>query len=143
MSKTAVKKLFCKSCSADVREASAFCYNCGESVSGGRFDQIRNHSNLSKTGQAENITEPVISNEKHVESEYTNAKLQTATDAKAEKITKLESVPALRRRTKAFKRKPVEVVWVERGDSAIVFVIVSAALTLFALLLLFLAFYLR
>jgi preprotein translocase subunit SecE len=49
----------------------------------------------------------------------------------------------LRRRTKSFKRKPVEVVWVERGDSATMFIIVSAALTLFALLLLFLAFYLR
>ncbi|MGI8410017.1 MAG: hypothetical protein ACR2M8_09090, partial [Pyrinomonadaceae bacterium] len=73
----------------------------------------------------------------------TNAQLQTAIDSKADKITKLESVSALQSRTKSFKRKPVEVVWVERGDSATMFIIVSAALTLFALLLLFLAFYLR
>jgi len=130
MAITAVKKLYCRSCGADVREASAFCYNCGESVSGPHAGEIN---------PTEKITEP----EKLIEPQNANAKLQAASDSKAEKLTRLQTASALQRRPRVFKRKPVEVVWVERGDSPPVFVIVSAALTIFSLLLLFLAFYLR
>lgn len=144
MAKTAVKKLVCGSCGAEVREASSFCYNCGGPVSDifvGKTRQIQ--TDIPKTRPAEETSGPKKVEKKFVQPEIANAKLRDTTDSKAEKLTKLQSASALRRRNKTFNRKPVQVFWTERGDSPARFVIVSVILALFAGFLLFLAFYLR
>ena len=139
---TAVKKLVCRGCGADVRETSAFCYNCGEPVTAQPVSQTEIRADTSQSNQTRETVEKETVKGNRADELFA-AKLRDTTNSKAEKLSKLQTASALRRKTKVFNRKPTEVVWVERGDSPMMFVIVSAVLTLFAALLLFLAFYLR
>jgi hypothetical protein len=55
----------------------------------------------------------------------------------------LKSAASLRKHRRAFNRQPVEVSWVPRDGSPVVFVAATLVLTVAALVLLLLAFYLR
>ncbi len=83
------------------------------------------------------LADPIIVEEPIAEEE------PAETEPVGEERAKLRSAASLRRRARTFERKPLEVVWVERENPSMVFIIVSLMLVVFAAVLLALALYLR
>lgn len=144
MPKVAVEILVCEACGAAVREGSAFCYSCGESVSGLNLAEV-----ATQAEDARDVPDDVgMSNAEPIDRRRTklndlNIETERSGNPLIEKRSRLQSTSALRKRTKIVKRKPVEVIWVEREKPSPMFVIISIVLTLFAGVLMFLAFYIR
>ncbi|NOT49073.1 MAG: zinc ribbon domain-containing protein [Acidobacteria bacterium] len=139
---TLVEKAICESCGSEVRDRSAFCFNCGESVVvepppppiGKPATGTLNGKNASTLAFSEMEPAPVLMPE---------GDLPIATEApNAEKT----SVPITRpRRTRLVKKtlSPVEVEWVENTGSSIGYIVGSVIFALVAIGLLVLAMYLR
>src|ERR1051325_3506576 len=113
MAETISKPTVCPKCGSDVRPDSAFCYNCGSSVSA-------------------EISRPVIIKEPKVE----------------EKITQpapgLRSARDLRRRERPAEPEVRRVKWEPAGTASDVQLIaVTAAILIFTIVVIALAFYLR
>lgn len=122
MPKTAVKEAVCDICGAEVREGSAFCFNCGGSVS-----------------EAEEIepipppAEPIVSADPdpapNGDAAYDPAKRR--------------SERAGKRKVRAANRQPVEIVWQPRTGVSWPFVIVSLVFVAITIAIILAAVYLR
>src|SRR5688500_13221354 len=114
MAETAVEDAVCKRCGVDIRDESLFCYNCGASVAAGdRAD-----------GDA-------------VEERHLPEK------PPADARPPLRSAASLRKHRRAMNRQPVEISWEQPQGSPTMFFVATVVLTVGALILLFLALYLR
>jgi hypothetical protein len=113
MVETAVEIQRCGACGADVRDGSLFCYNCGASV-----------------GPAP-IADAVVD------------KPELLADPIREPRPPLKTAASLRKHRRALNRQPVRVSWERPEGPAMGFIITAIVLTLGALLLIVLAFYLR
>ena len=127
MSEVAVKKSVCDACGASVREGSTFCYSCGKPVPAEKkTETVTESPTVSKNGlPADSFDAPIV----------TEGPL-------AEDKPKMRSAASMRRGVKAYNRKPVEVVWVEREGPGS-FLIVSIVLVILTSILLALALYLK
>ncbi len=130
MPETVIQNSVCSACGADVRPGTLYCYNCGEAIA------------VVKDSEYQRIeTEKVTEADARVGSDNgSGAKISeapvTAATAKPtmEENRPLKSAAAIRRRARAFERKPIEIVWEERENGAnVVFVIVTVLLLLFAI----------
>lgn len=114
MANTAVTNSVCKTCGADVRKGSFFCYNCGSAVQANvDVGQENGGRKIEENVQSATVRPP------------------------------LKSAASLRKQRRAFNRQPVEVIWEQPDRPPKAFFVVTAALTVAALILLVLAFYLR
>ena len=114
MAETAVETQVCKSCGADVREESLFCYNCGEAVA---------PTAPRPTEIAEPRTQP--------DPSAVNAR------------PPLRSAASLRKHRRAMNREPLQIRWEQPEGPPSTFIIASIVLTAGAIVLLILALYLR
>lgn len=104
MPKAILQQVVCEKCGFDVRENTAFCYNCGSTVA------------LSET-----VLEPEPENPKP----KVDAATQAALDDLAEKFRidedpgdKLSKAATERRKARFNQRKPKELMWEPADDSS-------------------------
>ncbi len=136
MAETVTKKAICGSCGAAVRERSAFCYNCGESV------QKRSDISLpvpSETKNGRQVEE--VSRAKTEVRETAQDPPDVLRDGDGN--PKLRSAASIRSKTKAYNRKPVEVVWAEPDKPPPAYIIASIVLVVFTVVMLVLAWFLK
>lgn len=128
MAETVVENRVCANCGVDVREGADFCYNCGKAVSPEAISQVSGEIEIhhSNGGATRPLTKQIASK-----------------DSAPEPGRKLQSAAAIRRRSKSYISKPVEIEWVEPERASATFVTATIVLTVLAILLLFAAFYLR
>lgn len=160
MAETTVQQKVCKTCGAEIRPRSMFCYNCGSSVSvekNGKTEvsgiwlreniaeeekpePIVKEEKAEKTGKVEKV-ETVEKNEKN-EKVSDPVHLNPSKDEKEE--TELKSAAELRRKAKSYQQKRVEIVWEEpESNSNIKLVLATLLLLGFAVAVIVLAFYLK
>lgn len=145
MAQTAVENEFCNACDADVRLGALFCYNCGGAVAAEKTNAafVNNNSAADsleeKTDKEGWEKKPILIKEVSAAEESTNRKKTTIQEQ-----TKPKSAAALRRKSKSFQPKIVEVVWEEHENAPnIWFLSVSVVLTILAIVILFMAMYLK
>lgn len=145
MAGTVVKKEVCRSCGVEVRETSSFCYSCGEPVLARQEPDVIPADTQIVSGNGRLVQEsPSIEIDPPQVSEVPAAgEISADTFRASENKTKIRSAASLRRKAKAYNRKPVEIAWVQRERSPTAFIVVSIALIIFAAVLLALALYLK
>jgi hypothetical protein len=143
VAETLVEKGICEACGSKVREGSAFCYNCGESV-----DYEPPPPAILKP-DATSLNGADLRDARTVAFKDPEpppvAIPRGSPDAPREIAQKTEKFPAVSRhrppRTRV--RKQAEVEWVERSSSAVAFIVTAIVLGLLAVLLVTAALYLR
>ena len=128
MAETLTETAVCDAGGAEVRDASVFCYNCGE--------RVRSEESIS-----ERVSSDVVAPDTPVVSAPADDRVAVK-DAKS-KRPPLRSAASLRKQRRAYNRQPVEIRWEQRERAPVSFVIASVILTIGALALLILALYLR
>ena len=123
------KEKLCEACGAEVREGADFCYNCGEAVS---------PEAIERSAAARLDTEKTNGAKGGVLIDEIRSK-----DSAPEPRGRLRSAADIKRSTKRFEKKPVEMVWVEPSRPSPLFVLSAIVLSVLAVILLVLALYLR
>ncbi len=113
-------QIVCRQCSADIREGSLFCYNCGKSVTYAAENGADNKDDLTD-----------------LEKAAAAAEREAPIAGPGKKIR----VPSERRR--AYNRQPAEVTWTPRNDGANSFVIAGLIIAVLTALLIIAALYYR
>lgn len=129
--------MVCQECGVDVREGSAFCYNCGESVVQEPAPPaiLRPDPELLKPGEGKRAADATPASEAPAEGQ----------EARDKAPAKREAFPAAtreRRKTRPRMRKVPEVEWVESTSWSMGFLIAAIVLTLIAAILAAAALYL-
>jgi hypothetical protein len=113
MAETVSEATVCPKCAADVRPGSVFCYNCGGRV-------------------IEEVSAPVESEPSKAEERITQP------------APRLRSARDVRRRERVFDRAPRRIKWEPATEGAEVqLIVVTAAVVIFTIVVIALAFYLR
>lgn len=151
MAETLVENRVCESCGAEVRAGSLFCYNCGQAVASELANPATNNKKF-KTVREALVEDKIADGHDLKTAPLENEKIEQAKTAAETPIpkpsiqedAKLKSAANLRRKAKTFQRKTVEVVWeVPESGPNKWFPIVALLLTLFAVLIFYLAMYLK
>jgi hypothetical protein len=148
MAKTLVENKVCTACGADVRPGSVFCYNCGAAVAPESTVPAGNN-NRKKT-----VKEALIEEELKPGNDLKTNQLDARLLGKAGETpipkpairedANLQSAASLRRKSKSYQRKPVEVVWEEPDHAPNKwFPLAAIILLLFVVLIFYLAMYLK
>ncbi len=143
MALTLVENKICSACGADIRPNSLFCYSCGSAVSDEKkpeenFTAEKSITVLSEVNEKKAINEMIAADEP--ENKIIN---EPEKPIVAEEI-KLKSAANMRRKSKSFQNKKVEIVWEEHENAPNVwFISVAIVLAIAAAIVLFLAVYLK
>jgi hypothetical protein len=131
------EKTVCEGCGVDVREGSIFCYSCGEAISGvePQDTAVLPTRPLSGNGQA-----PKTSIDSRIPDEAVEEFQPIPMPSEVPESAR--SLPG-KRRTRAYNRRPNEVVWVEREGLPKAYFIVSILFIGFVVILILLALYIR
>lgn len=139
MPKTVVEKAVCDNCGADIRENTAFCYNCGSALAADIEDLPPPPADVEPDAAAE------------VDAEVSDDRGRAALDDLAERLQreeeesdKLAKAAAERKRARIRQRQPKEVRW-EADDSmpGVPLIIATLLLALIALLVVLFTVYWR
>ncbi len=128
MPEIAVENSVCGACGAEVRPGTLYCYNCGEAIV--VLEAQVDDRSVAPESDLKPDEQPADAN---------NGLTRTANhDAPAkhtvEEKRPLKSAAEIRRRARAFERKPVEIVWEEHERApGIIFVVVTLVLLVFAI----------
>jgi len=145
MAETQVENQVCNACGADVRPGALFCYSCGGSLAPKVVAVLKDkknvgdatlHDRLSGTNgdRAAKIEQPVIEKNTYV----------PISEPKLNKAPELKSAAAIRRQSKIYQPKRVEIIWEEYDNAPNGwFIFIAIVLTLLAAGILYLAIYLR
>ncbi len=131
------EKTVCEGCGVDVRDGSIFCYNCGEAVSG-----------LEPQDTAAFPSEPISGNgqapKTKIDSRFPDESVEELQPIPmpSEVPGSARSVPG-KRKTRAYNRRPNEVIWVEREGSPKAYFVVSILFISLVVILILLALYIR
>lgn len=145
MSEVEIQEPVCGKCGVEVRPDTAFCYNCGAPVTPATAPIAVNGKRETKgpnikTDDARNKVPDEI---RDAENDSASAGTISADDRRPEP-PKYESAAGLRRRSKQPVRKPVEVTWEPEAESLnFKFIIATACLVVFVLILVVAALYLK
>lgn len=135
MAETRVENRICNSCGSEVRKDALFCYHCGGSVAPEIVVALKDKQNFVENGNKPAQSESLL-------IEETEDRPIPRPDLADE--PKLQSAAAMRRKSKSFQPKKVEVIWEERESAANVwFIIAAIIITLAAVGILYLSFYLK
>lgn len=151
MAETIVENQICNACGTDVRKGALFCYHCGGSVTPNIFSpKVNNVVDENQVSAGENNTE----NGKKISRTELKSKLKNETvfvEEIADKSmskpeiqpeTKLKSAASLRKKSKPFQKKKVEIIWEEYENAPNMwFVLAAVLLTIFAVGIMWLALY--
>lgn len=150
MAETIVENQICNACGVEVREGALFCYNCGGAVASEVLDEEKEkvsdvwlRENIVENGKNDKITKQPEEELK----EFTAVEKIADTPIQKPEIhteAKLKSAASMRRKSATFQKKKIEVVWKEHDNAPNGwFITVAIILTLFALVVFFLAMYLK
>ncbi len=134
MAENSVENKVCRHCAADVRPNSEFCYNCGEmlaaeSASKSAFPVPESNDDTTPTATKIKLA-PIV--ETPIEEP----------SAAAEPT--LKSAASMRRKSKIYQPKRVEITWEEHENAPNAwFVLAAIVLTLFAVGVFYLVIYLK
>jgi len=154
MAETLVENQVCNACGADVRPGALFCYSCGKSVAQAKDVDNNNNENTGDIFFHDRIAKDRKNLDNSAQEELTTVE-DTPNPVKeiSEKPVikpniqgqvKLKSAASLRRKSKTFQKKKVEILWEEHEDAPNVwFIVVAVILTVFAIGIICLAMYLR
>ena len=146
MAETAVENLICQTCGADARPNALFCYHCGSSVAPELVVALKDRKNVG------NVRFHKIADEEKNGDKSEQIKQTIVEEIEDKPILKpslaeepkLKSAATMRRRSKSFQPKRVEIIWEEHENAPNGWFIAAAIfLTLFALGILYLAIYLK
>ncbi|MGI8786561.1 MAG: zinc-ribbon domain-containing protein [Pyrinomonadaceae bacterium] len=146
MAEILVENQVCQSCGADVRPDSLFCYNCGSSVAPETVVALKDKNIFDKSHLGEQSVEGKNGDnaalaEKTAAEEISE---QATPIQNAQATTELKSAASMRRKSKVFQPKRIEVIWEEYENAPNGwFILAAIGLTLFAVGLFFLAQYLK
>jgi len=138
MAETTVENLTCQACGADVRPNALFCYHCGGSVAPELVVALKDRKD------AGNVRFYKIADEEKNGDKSEPIKPTIVAEIENKPILaeepKLKSAATMRRRSKSFQPKRVEIIWEEHENAPNGwFIAVAIFLTLFAVGVLFLA----
>ena len=133
MSQTAATNVVCMACGADVRSDALFCYGCGAAIADG----------VETETEAEAVEPPVVPAAQNDNGKAVEAVAETRDDAALKAPSRRPLTAAMLRRKKASNRQPVEVEWQVPENDSMLFAVASVGLTIFAVLVLIAALYLR
>jgi uncharacterized membrane protein YvbJ len=152
MAETIVENQVCSACGAGVREGALFCYHCGGAVAS-EIAVAKNEENetigktqFQKTSSKENENGTYLKQSKVVQKQA--IKETFVEEAIAKPITKpilhrepeLKSAAEVRGKSKGIQPKKIEIIWEEHENTPNVwFILTAVALTILALVILFLA----
>jgi hypothetical protein len=157
MAETLVEDKVCNACGADVRPGALFCYSCGKSVTL-PIDVVNNNNNENGGDIQLHVHAGIVKGNKNLDKlvkedllveQNTHTPVEeflekTVTKLNVQEQLKLKSAASLRRKSKILQKKRIEVVWEEQEDAPnIWFIIVAVSLTFFAIIVVYLAMYLR
>ena len=165
MADTLVENKICEACGAEVRPGSLFCYNCGGAVADELPDKpAKNKSENSVSDAwlrgdlAENndlkttqLDGAVVENQVVAPTDKLSEEkiVEKVADKPLEKKSlqqeaKLKSAANMRRKSKVFQSKKVEILWEEHQNAPnIWFLLVAVILILFVVGIFYLAIYLK
>lgn len=140
-----------------MRPGALFCYSCGESLQPKANTQLKDTKNVSDAWFREGLIEEKNGNkaeqkelpklqevaEKPIPKPIVEAEKPISKPV-AETDTKLKSAAAMRRKSKVYQPKKVEIIWEEHENAPNVwFILVTIVLTLIAAGIFYLAMYLK
>ena len=129
MAETLVENRVCNACGADVRSNALFCYNCGSSVAPDIVVALKDKENVAGKSFRENGNS-LKPDDQSVVAEVIDKPIPKP-DLPEE--TNLKSAAAMRRKSKSFQPKRIEVIWEEHENPPNGwFILVAIVLTLFA-----------
>lgn len=137
MAETSVKNRVCNACGSEVRGGALFCYNCGGSVAPETVAAPEDKKQIAEKTNGDNPAQ---------------AKQTIAADAADKPIPKpvlveepkLKSAATMRRKSKSYQPKRIEVIWEEHENAPNVwFILAAIVLTLGAVAVLYLAMQLK
>ena len=111
MPETVTESLICNVCDTEIRDGSVFCYNCGETVSDTQIEEdIVPEINDVPVSDSE-LKEAAIDNDMRAAFEEAD-EIERDTEELSVKAKpdKLRSAASLRKRARAYKRRPAEFV---------------------------------
>ena len=142
MARIATYNRVCMACGADVRSEALFCYNCGVAV-----NPVPTPGEQPPTIEKAEKSSPVAESpsELNVEAEPRDLKSPSgnAENGPLPLPDRKPLTPAMLKRKRASNRQPVEVAWEAPSQPSIVFAAISVALTIFVILILAAAMYLK
>lgn len=128
MPEIAVENAVCGACGAEVRPGTTYCYDCGEALAASETEaeDVQVDSKTSANNGAAELPGATTQEKRADAHELAKRTI--------EERRPLRSAAEIRRRARAFERKPVEIVWEEHETApGILFIIVTILLVLFAL----------
>lgn len=153
MAETLVENKICKACGAEVRVGALFCYSCGKSVQTASSADLKEKKNVSNAWFREDLTKTEENGNQTARKEQAKspeiietpiAKPSDIEAAAAAEDGKLKSAAAMRRKSKIYQPKKIEILWEEHDNPPNGWFIAAAiALTLLAAGILYLAMYLK
>ncbi len=146
MAETTIENQVCKTCGEGIRVGALFCYSCGSSVASEIAVTLKEKKNVGDVSFRAELAEENNNGQ--------TAKLeQTIIEQSADKPIlkpnaveepKLKSAAAMRRKSKIYQPKKIEVIWEEHDNAPNGWFIAAAILlTLLAAGILYLAIYLK
>ena len=145
MSEVEIQEPVCEKCGVEVRPDTAFCYNCGAPVTSAMAPTAVNGKRETKgvNIKTEDPGNKALDEIRDAENDLDSAGLVSVDDRRPQP-PKYESAAGLRRRSKQSARKPVEVTWEPEAESLnFKFIIATACLVVFVLILVVAALYLK
>ncbi len=165
MADTLVENKICEACGAEVRPGSLFCYNCGGAVADELPDQPAKKKSENSVSDAW-LRGDLAKNNDLKTTQLDGAVLENQVVAPTDKLSeekivekvadkplekknlqqeaKLKSAANMRRKSKVFQPKKVEIIWEEHQNAPnIWFLLVAVILILFVVGIFYLAIYLK
>ena len=145
MAEAQVENQVCNACGADVRPGALFCYSCGGSIASKIVVALKNKKYVGDAMLNDRLTDTNGDSAAKVEQPLIekNAYVPTA-EPKLNKEPELKSAAAIRRQSKSYQPKRVEIIWEEHDNAPNGwFISVAIVLTLLVAGILYLAIYLK
>jgi len=142
MAETTVENLICQACGAGVRPKALFCYHCGSSVAPGSVVSLKDEIDVGNARLREAVSEERNGDKSEQIKQTIVEKIEDRLILKPNlpEEPKLKSAATMRRRSKSFQPKRIEIIWEEHENAPNGWFIAAAIfLTLFAAGILYLA----
>ncbi len=146
MAETTVENLICQACGADVRPSALFCYHCGGSVAAEVVVALEDKKAVGNAQFREVVSEEKNGDKSERIKKTIVEKIEDRPILKPNlpEEPKLKSAATMRRKSKSFQPKRVEIIWEEHENAPNGWFIAAAIfLTLFAAGILYLAMLLK
>ena len=142
MAETTVENRICQACGADVRPNALFCYHCGGSVAPEVVVALKDRKAVGNAQFRDVISEERNGDKSERIKQTIVEKIEDQPILKPNLVEepKLKSAATMRRKSKSFQPKRVEIIWEEHENAPNGwFIAVAIFLTLFAVGILYLA----